>query len=147
MAGNSSPIVPAIPYSATASLAAVSACATRAQIPTASIATNNLVQLTATSTNGLRIDTLTVQACSSSITATTAAQLVQLWMWDGTNANLIQEFQVTASAGSTTSPAFTLFTVLYPLTVPPANKLYVSTTVATTSSTTALQVNIQGGSY
>jgi hypothetical protein len=144
------PIFPQTPYAVVASLAAVTACTTRAPTVTASLAAANIVALTATSASGRRIDKITVNAISSAIGATTAAQVVGIWMWDGTTAYLIDEIAVSAQIPSATAPAFTV-TKLYdgnnPLVLPAAFKLYVSTTVTTTASTTALQVVCFGGDY
>ena len=148
MAVTATPVFAQGPYHKATSLAAVTACTTRAPTPTASLAAANIVALTAASTNGLRIDSIQVQACSTAIGATTAAQLVQVWMWDGTNAYLIDEISVTALVPSATSPAFTS-TKYYtnPILVPAANVLYISTTVTTTAGTTALLVSAFGGAY
>lgn len=148
MAVTATPIFAQAPYFKATSLAAVTACTTRAPTATASLAAANIVALTAASTNGLRIDAIEVQACSSSITAATVAQIVGIWMWDGTTAYLIDEIQVTAQTPSTTSPAFTLTkTYTSPIVVPASHVLYCSTTVTTTASTTALSVIATGGVY
>lgn len=148
MATSPYPIACQTPYYASADLTAATACTTRAPTATASLAGANIIQLTNTSTNGLRIDSIQVQASSTSISATTAAQIVGLWMWDGTKAYLINEIAISAQTPSTTSAAFaTTVTFTNPINVPAANKLYVSTTVTTTASTTALVVNAYGGSY
>lgn len=148
MAVTATPIFAQAPYFKATSLAAVTACTTRAPTATASLAAANIVALTAVSTNGLRIDSIQVQACSSAIGATTAAQLVQIWMWDGTTAFLIDEITITAQTPSATAAAYTV-TKNYtnPILVPAANVLYCSTTVTTTASTTALQVSASGGVY
>jgi hypothetical protein len=150
MAGSPFPIAAQAPYYATRSLAAVSACTTRAPTATAALAAANIFALTAVSTSGLRIDSIEIQAISNSMTATTAAQLVGIWMWDGTNATLIDEISVSAVVPSTTSAAFTVtknYFLTAPINVPAANVLYVSTTVTTTASTTALAVCAYGGIY
>jgi hypothetical protein len=142
------PVFAQTPYYKAASLAAVSACTTRAPTATAGLAAANIIALTAVSTNGLRIDSIQVQACSNAIGATTAAQTVLIWMWDGTNAYVIDEIQVSATTPSATTPAFTFMkTYTNSILVPAANILYVSTTVATTASTTALLVSAFGGVY
>lgn len=148
MAVTATPIFVQSPFVAITSLAAQTACTTRAPTATASLAAANIVQLTNTSTNGLRIDSIQVQACSSAIGATTAAQLVQVWMHDGTTAYLIDEITVSAQTPSATAAAFVATkTYTNPIVVPATYKLYVSTTVTTTASTTALQVIASGGSY
>jgi hypothetical protein len=130
------------------SLAAQTACTTRAPTATASLAAANIIQFCDVSTNDRRIDSIQVNGCSSSITAATAANLVQIWMWDGTNAYLKDEITISAVTPSTTSPAFTI-TKTYdpPMLLPAAFKLYASVTVTTTASTTALEAIAMGGDY
>ena len=147
MAANTTPIFPGTPYAVNASLAAATACTTRAPTATASLAAANILAFVPTSTNGLRIDRIQVQACSSSITATTAAQVVGIWMHDGTNAYLIDEITVTAQAPSTTAVAFSVSKNYSNLVLPATFSLYVSTTVTTTAATTALSVTAFGGAY
>ena len=86
------------PFAQALSLAAVTACATRAPTPTASLAAANIFLLAAPTTNGLRVDRIRVKGSSSSITATTAAQTVLIWLWDGTTAWLFDEIAVAALA-------------------------------------------------
>ena len=147
MSANTSPIFPLTPYVASANLTAITACATRAPIASANLATNNIIQLTATSSNGLRIDKIQAQGASTSITAPTAAQLVQIWYFDGTTAWLQYEIPMTVITPSTTAVAFN--GVYYPLNMvlPSTGQLYVSTTVTTTAATTAFVVTAWGGSY
>ena len=147
MSANTAPIFPLAPYSALASLAAVTACATRAPIAFSAIAANNLVALAGTSTNGLRVDRISVQACSTSMTAMTAAQTVLVWQTDGTTVWVIDEILVTAVTPSTTAAAFSTFHLYSNKVLPPTHSLYVSTTVTTTAATTALLACIDGGTY
>jgi hypothetical protein len=142
------PVFTQTPYLKTLSLAAVTACTTRAPTATASLAAANIVELTPVSTNGRRVDSITVSACSSAIGAATVTQLVGIWAWDGTTAYLIEEIVVTAVTPSATAEAFsTTWYPTIPLVLPAAFKLFASTTVTTTASTTALQVTVQGGDY
>jgi hypothetical protein len=147
MAANLYPIFPAVPYAISASLTAATACTTRAPIATAGLAAANIVALTGTSTNGRRIDTIKVRAASTSITAPTVAQIVGIWMWDGTTAYLIDEITISAVTPSTTTPAFVTSNSYTDLVLPAAFKLYMSTTITTTASTTALTVTVFGGDY
>jgi hypothetical protein len=129
-------------------MSAVTACTTRGKTATASLAGANILQLLNTTTNGCRIDSIQVNACSTSITAATAANLVGIWIWDGTNAQLYTEIAVSALTPSTTTAAFTTtVTLTNPLVLPATYKLYASVTVTTTAATTALQVFTFGGSY
>ena len=141
------PIFAQTPFVKSLSLAAVTACTTRAPTATASLAAANIVELTPVSTNGRRIDRIDVTACSSAITAATAANLVGIWLWDGTTASLIMEIAVSAQTPSATAAAYS--TSVYPIgmVIPAAYKLFASVTVTTTASTTALQVTAFGGDY
>lgn len=142
------PVFTQTPFLKTLSLAAVTACTTRAPTATASLAAANITELTPVSTNGRRVDSITVSACSSAIGSATVAQLVGIWAWDGTTAYLIEEIVVTAVTPSATAEAFsTTWYPTIPLVLPAAFKLFASTTVTTTASTTALQVTVQGGDY
>ena len=141
------PIFAQAPYIKTTSLAAVAACTTRAPTATAALAAANIIELTPVSINGLRIDAIEVNACSNAIGAPSAAQLVGIWVWDGTIAYLIDEIIVSAQVPSATAPAFTLTKQYTNLILPLTFKLFISTTVATTASTTALQVTAFGGAY
>ena len=148
MAVTATPIFPQTPYSKSLTLAAQTACTTRAPTATASLSGANITAFVPTSTNGLRIDSIQVNACSSAITAATAANLVGIWAHDGTTAFLVQEIAVTAVTPSATAAAFTTtYTFPAPLVLPAAYSLYASVTVTTTASTTALQVTAFGGAY
>lgn len=139
------PVFAQTPYSVSVSLAAQTACTTRAPTATASLAAANIIQFVPTSTNGARIDYIVVKGSSSSITAATAANLVQIWNWDGTNAYLTDEITVSAVTPSATAASFsTTYTFANGLYLPAANRLYVSVTVTTTASTTALAATAFG---
>lgn len=148
MAVTSTPIFAQAPYIVTKSLAAQTACTTRAPTPSASLAGANIVAFVPTSTNGCRIDSIQVNACGTSMTTANAANTVMIWQFDGTNAYMIQEIAVTAVTPSTTSPAFTT-TYVFPqsLNLPSTSSLYVAVGVTTTATGTALQVTAYGGLY
>ena len=137
-------VTPQAPYSVAASLAAVTACATRAPTATASLAGANIFLLVPASTNGVRIDRIYVKGCSSSITAATVAQLVTIWIWDGTTAWVFDELVVTAVTPSTTVASFQTFNAYTNLVLPATWALYCSTTITTTAATTALDVIATG---
>ena len=142
------PIFAQAPYMACTTLAAQTACTTRGPTITANLATANIVQIVPTSTNGLRIDSIQVNACSTSFVAATAGNIVGIWVHDGTTAFLFTEILVTAVTPSTTVAGFTTtLTFANPLVLPSTFKLYASVSVTTTASTTALQVCVMGGSY
>jgi len=129
MAVTATPIFAQTPYAKTLTLAAQTACTTRAPTATASLAGANITAFVPVSTNGLRIDSIQVNAVGTSISTVNAAQLVNIWMWDGTTAFMI------------------LDTFSAPLVLPAAFALYASTTVTTTAAGTALQVTAYGGAY
>lgn len=148
MAVTATPIFVQTPYAVAASLAATTACTTRAPTATASLGAANIIALTAASTNGLRIDSISVNAAASAIGGATTAGLVGIWLWDGTNAYLIEEIQVTAVTPSATTPSFSATWVPdQPIVLPAAHRLYVSTSVTTTAAANALVVTAYGGAY
>lgn len=125
-----------------------SACTTRAKTATASLAGAFIFQILNTTTNGCRIDSIQVNACANLIGGATTANLVGIWIWDGTNAQLYTEIPVTALTPSATVASFTTtLTFTNPLVLPPTYKLYGSVSVATTAAANALQVFTFGGSY
>ena len=122
----------------------------RAKVSTATItgATTTYFQLLNTTTNGSRIDSIQVNACATAIAGATVAGLVGIWIWDGTNAQLYTEITVTAVTPSATATSFTTtLTLVNPLVLPSTYKLYASSTIALSGTTTALQVFAFGGSY
>lgn len=149
MPAGTNPIFPQAPWSATASLAAVSACTTRGPVVFASLGLTPCfaVQLSQATTNGKRVDKIQVQASSTAIGSSTVAQTVLLWLTDGVTAYLVDEIAVTAVTPSATTPAFNISKSYANLVLPPSYTLWVSTTVATTVSTNALVVTAFGGDY
>ena len=147
MPAGTTPIFPATPYAVSASLAAATACTTRGPTATASLAGANILAFVPVSTNGLRIDVIQVKACSTSFVAATTANIVGIWMWDGTTAYLIDELLVTAVTPSTSVASFTTSKSYTNLVLPSTFALYASVAVTTTAATTALSVQAFGGSY
>ena len=148
MAVTSTPIFAQTPYAKTLTLVAQTACTTRAPTATGSLAAANITAFVPVSTNGLRIDSIQVNAAGTGITTANAANLVDIWLWDGTTAFMILEIAVTAVTPSTTAAAFTTtYSFPAPLVLPAAFALYASTTVTTTAAGTALQVTAFGGAY
>jgi hypothetical protein len=141
------PAFAATPYVASASLAAATACTTRAPTAVAGLAAAFIFALVPASTAGVRIDQIRVKGCSNSMTATTAAQTVTIWESDGVTAWPIDEITVAAQAPSTTAPSFQILTQYQNLSIPATHSLWVSTSVTTTASTTALSVTATGGLY
>lgn len=148
MAVTSTPIFAQTPYVKSLTLAAQTACTTRAPTATASTAAANIIAFVPASTNGLRIDSIQVNACGTSISTINAANVVGIWADDATNAYLILEIPVTAVTPSATTAAFTTTYIFpIPLALPSTFVLKASVGTTTTAAGTALQVTAFGGAY
>ena len=140
-------VLPQAPIIYNLSLAAVTACATRAPTATASLAGANIFLLVPTTTNGVRIDKIIAKGCSNSITAATVAQTITIWEWDGVTAFPIDELLVTAVTPSTTVASYQGQVVYTNFVLPPTHALYASTSITTTAATTALCLSATGATY
>jgi hypothetical protein len=136
MPANTTPIFPLAPIVGIATLTAPTAITSRANI----VGTTGLVQITATSTNGTRVDAITVTA-----KGTTVANTIDIWLYNGTTSFLYAEISVTAITASTTTAAFTTTVTFANLTLPPTYQLFVSTQVGTTSAD--FNIVAFGGTY
>jgi hypothetical protein len=136
MAANTSPVFPLTPIVGIATLTAATAITSRANIT----GTTGLVQLTATSTNGTKVDAITVTA-----KGTTVANIIDIWMYNGTTSYLYAEIPVTAITPNTTTLAFTSTVTFNNLVLPPTYQLYISEQVGTTSAD--FNVMAFGGQY
>jgi hypothetical protein len=137
-------ITPQTPYAVNANLAAITACTTRGPTANGSLAAANVIALVPVTTNGVRIDRIYVKAASTSFTAPTAAQTVTIWISDGTNAYPFDEILVTVVTPSTTVASFQGFNNYTGLVLPATWSMWVSTSITTTASTTALVVTATG---
>lgn len=133
MAANTSPIFPVAPAIGIASLNAATALTTRTPI----VGTTGLTQLTPTSTNGTRVDQITVKG-----QGTTVASNICIWIYNGTTSYLIDEFDVTVVTAGNTTDSFVLAKTYTNLVLPPTYQLYVSQTVQTN-----VTVFAEGGVY
>lgn len=148
MAVTSTPIFAQTPYVKTLTLAAQTACTTRGPTATASLAGANITAFVPVSTNGLRIDSIQVNAVSTAIGQASVANVVGIWLWDGTTAYLWTEIVTIVVTPSATAAAYTAtFTPSLPLNLPAAFALYASVGVTTTAAGSALQVTAFGGAY
>lgn len=148
MAANTKPVFPKTPYAAIVSLAAQTACTTRAPTAVASLAAANIIPLVpANSVESRKIDTIRVKAASTSVTSATAANLIGIWYSDGVTATLQYEIPVDAITPSTTSQSFEREITIPNLVLSAAHALYVSLTVTTSAATTALSIKASGGDY
>ena len=148
MAVTSTPIFAQTPYVKTLKLDAQTACTTRAPTITASLAAANITAFVGVSTNGLRIDSIQVYGVSTAIGQASVANVVGIWIWDGTTAYLWTEIVTTVVTPSATAAAYTAtYTPTLPLNLPAAFALYASVGVTTTAAGSALQVTAFGGAY
>jgi hypothetical protein len=133
MAANTQPIFPNTPVIGIATLTSATALTTRTNV----VGTTGLTQLTPTSTNGKRIDAITVKG-----KATTVASNLFVWIYDGTTSYLFDEIDITAVTAGNTTDSFALTRNYSNLTLPATYQLYVSETVQTDVSVFAF-----GGNY
>ena len=120
---NTQPIFPLSPLVGVGNTIATSTA--RANV----VGTGTNTAVTPVSTNGKRIDAITVTCAASS-----AAACVTIWIYDGTNQYLFDEIPVAAVTASNTVPAFTA-TKYYPnLVLPPTYRLFAATTIAQNTS-------------
>lgn len=129
------------------SLAAVTACTTRAPTAFASLGAANIFQIVPTTTNGVRIDKILAKGCSTSFTAATVAQTITIWECDGVTAFPIDELLVTAVTPSTTVASYQGQTGYINFVLPATHSLWASTSITTTAATTALCLTAQGATY
>ena len=94
MPAATSPIFPNVPIIGIASLSGATALTTRTPIT----GTTGLVQLTATSTNGTRVDAITVKATGNS-----TAGLLDIWVYNGTTSYLYDEIAYATVTANTTA--------------------------------------------
>lgn len=148
MAANTSAIFVLTPIALVADFTAKTACTTRAPTVTASLAAANIFALGGVApTAGRRIDYFKIKGASSSVTAPTAAQIVTIWLHDGTTAYPLTEINVSLVTPSTTNGSFEITVPFIGGSIPSGYTLYASTTITTTASTTAFVVRAEGGDY
>lgn len=133
MPANTTPIFPATPIVGIATLTTATAVTSRANIT----GTTGLTQLTATSTNGTRVDTITVKA-----KATSVASNVFIWIYNGTTSYLFDEIDVPAVTAANTTDSALVSKSYTTLVLPPTYQLFISETVQTD-----LNVYAFGGQY
>lgn len=125
-------------------LAAVTACTTRGPTVTAGLAAANIAVCVPTVASDCKISKIDVKGISTAIAVATAAQIVGIWDWDGATAYLVDEIIVDLATPSTTVASFQREKVYDDFVLPAGHALYVSTTITTTASTTALGVTAHG---
>lgn len=133
MAANNSPIFPASPLIGIATLTAAAVITARTNIA----GVTGLAVLTPVSTNGKRIDAITIKS-----KATSVASILSIWLYNGTTSFLLDEIDVAAVVASNTVDSFTVTRNYSTLVLPPTFQLYVSQTVQTD-----LNVFAFGGDY
>lgn len=127
------PIFAQTPIIGIASLVTPTAITSRANIT----GTTGLTQLTATSTNGTRVDRILVKA-----SATSVATNVFVWIYNGTTSYLFDEIDVVAVTAANTTDSVLVSKDYTYLNLPPTYQLYVSVSVQQNLNIFAL-----GGQY
>ena len=133
MPAATSPIFPNVPIIGIASLANATAVTSRLPIT----GTTGLVKLTDTSTNGARIDAITVKASGNS-----TAGLLDVWIYNGTTSYLYDEIAYATVTANTTTVSNVATQTYTTLTLPPTYQLYVSQQVTSNCAVFAF-----GGNY
>jgi hypothetical protein len=133
MPANTLPIFPAAPVVGVTSLIAATPVTSYANIT----GTTGLVQLTATSAEGTRVDNIVIKA-----QGTTVASNLTIWLNDGTTSRVFDEIDINAITATTTVDSFVVSRGYTNLTLPPTFRLFVSQTVATNVNVFAF-----GGTY
>lgn len=133
MPANTTPIFPLTPIVGIATLTSPSAITSRANIT----GTTGLTQLTATSTNGTRIDAIQVKG-----KATNSASNVFIWVYNGTTSYLFDEIDLPATTAANTTDSVLFQRVYQSFVLPPTYQLFISVSVAADINTYAL-----GGTY
>lgn len=133
MPAATSPIFPNVPIIGIASLVSNTAVTSRAVIS----GTTGLTQLTATSTNGTRIDFIEVVAQGNSVATSQC-----IWIYNGSNSYLYDEIAISAVTANTITPATSNAVTYTTLVLPPTYQLYTSQTVSSNVSVFAF-----GGQY
>lgn len=133
MAANTQPVFPNAPIVGIATLTAATAVTSRANIT----GTTGLTQLTATSTNGTRVDAITVKG-----KGTTSASNVFVWIYNGTTSFLFDEIDVAAVTPNNTTDSALVTKSYSNLVLPGTYQLFISESVQTD-----LNVFAFGGTY
>jgi hypothetical protein len=133
MPANTTPIFPLTPIVGVATLTSPTAITSRANIT----GTTGLVQLTATSTNGTRVDAIQVKG-----KATNSASKMFVWVYNATTSYLFDEIDLPATTASTTTESVLAQRVYQSFVLPPTYQLFVSVSVAADINAFAL-----GGVY
>ena len=131
MPANTTPIFPLTPIIGIGDT--IATLTSRAKIT----GTTGLTQCTATSTNGLRVDAITVK-----LAATSAAAQVLIFIYDGTTSFLFDEIPVTAITASNTVASYVYTRSYAYLVLPPTYQIFAATTIAQNTD-----VFVHGGEY
>lgn len=133
MAANTSPIFPLTPIVASGSLVSATPITTGTNIT----GVTGLTALVPVSTNGTRVDNITVRA-----QGTTVASTVYIWINDGTTSRLFDMIDIAAITATTVVDSAYVSRGYTNLTLPPTYTVYISQTVATNVNVFAF-----GGTY
>ena len=132
------------PYVVTANFAAITACTTRGPTATAGLAAANIIAFVPVSTNGCRIDAVSLKAASTAFTAASVAAVYTIWEHDGTTAFPLKEIVTSVITPSTTVASYESGLVPLNIVLPAAHSLYLSVSITTTASTTAMVATAYG---
>ena len=121
MPAGTTPIFPQVPVIGVASLVSNTAVTARTVI----VGTTGLTQLTANTTDGLRVDAITCKG-----QGTTVATIMNIWINDGTNSYLYDEISLGAVTANTTTASVSNTINYTNLTLSNTSRLFVSQQVS-----------------
>jgi len=127
------PVFAQTPKTFIASLTSPTAITSRANIT----GTTGLTKLTDTTTNGFRLDNISIKGKGTSLAAT-----VFIWLYDGTTSYIFDEIEIAVATGSTTVSSIETSTDYTSNNLTPTQQLYISVSVAQD-----LNVFANGGAY
>ena len=122
MAANIQPIFPLSPIVGIATLTTATAITARTNIT----GTTGCLQLTATSTNGTRIDNIVIKSKTTSVSSN-----IFIWLYNGTTSFLFDEIDVAAITAGNTTDSFVYSKNYSNLVLPATYQLFISQTVQT----------------
>lgn len=105
-------------------------------------APTNSVTIFTASTSGSRVDEIDI--CGL---ATNVANVIRIWVYDGTTYSLLKEIQVAAQTASTTAAAYQNTLTFNNLVLPPAGTAYTLKAAPAVNEATGFKISVFGGNF
>ena len=114
---------------------------TAAMTGTTAIPTNSVTVFTA-ATTGARVDEINICALGTNV-----ANVIRLWLYDGTTYSLLKEIQVSAQTASTTAAAYQSTLTFNNLVLPAAGTAYTIKAAPAVVETAGFKISVFGGNF